>query len=81
VHPNVQDAEAQASPDTWIMEIWTYLKDNILPDDMTSADQITRLAEIHIGRSGSLPAWRQWCPNAVHHPGGRLQATHRSSWR
>jgi hypothetical protein len=26
-------------------------------------------------------AWRQWCPNAVHHPGGRLRAARRSSWR
>jgi hypothetical protein len=27
------------------MEIWTYLKDNILPNDMASADWITRLAK------------------------------------
>jgi hypothetical protein len=40
VHPSMQDPEAQADPDTWIMEIETYFKDNILPDDMASADQI-----------------------------------------
>jgi hypothetical protein len=38
VHPGTQDPKAQAGPDTWTTEIWTYLKDNILPDDMTSAD-------------------------------------------
>jgi hypothetical protein len=45
VHPSAQDPEGQAGPNTWITEIWTYLKDNILPDDMTSADQIARLAK------------------------------------
>jgi hypothetical protein len=45
VHPGMQDPEAQASPDTWITEIQTYLKYNILPDDMTSADRIARLAK------------------------------------
>jgi hypothetical protein len=45
VHPDTQDPETQASPDTWITKIRTYLKDNILPDDMTSADQIARLAK------------------------------------
>jgi hypothetical protein len=43
VHPRVQDLEAQASPDTWIMEIQTYLKDNILPDDSASVDRIAGL--------------------------------------
>jgi hypothetical protein len=45
VHPSAQDPIAQVGPDTWITEIRTYLKDNILPDDMASADQITRLAQ------------------------------------
>jgi hypothetical protein len=45
VHPSAQDPEAQAGPDTWITEIRIYLKDNILPDNMASADQITRLAK------------------------------------
>jgi hypothetical protein len=42
---SAQDPEAQASPDTWITEIRTYLKDNILPDDKASADRIARLAK------------------------------------
>jgi hypothetical protein len=45
MHPSTQDPEAQADPNTWITEIRTYLKDNILPDDMTSADRIARLAK------------------------------------
>jgi hypothetical protein len=43
VHPSGQDPEAQVGPDTWITEIQTYLKDNILPDDSASADRITCL--------------------------------------
>jgi hypothetical protein len=43
VHPRAQDLEAQASPDTWIMEIQTYFKDNILPDDSASIDRIAGL--------------------------------------
>jgi hypothetical protein len=54
VHLDAQDVEAQASPDTWIMEIWTYLKDNILPDDMTSADRITHLAKRYTLVEGDL---------------------------
>jgi hypothetical protein len=54
VHPGAQDPEAQASPDTWIMEIWTYLKDNILPDDMTSTDWIARLAKRYTLVEGDL---------------------------
>jgi hypothetical protein len=45
VHPSAQDPEAQVSPDTCIIEIWNYLKDNILPDDMTFADRIARLTK------------------------------------
>jgi hypothetical protein len=45
VHPGVQDPEAQDGPVTWITKIRTYLTDNILPDDMASADRITRLAK------------------------------------
>jgi hypothetical protein len=45
VHPDAQDPKAQTSLDTWIMEIWTYLKDNILPDDTASTDQIVCLAK------------------------------------
>jgi hypothetical protein len=36
------------------MEIRTYLKDNILPDDMTSADQIARLAKRYTMVEGDL---------------------------
>jgi hypothetical protein len=43
MHPSGQDPEAQVGPDTWITEIQTYLKDNILPDDSAFADRITRL--------------------------------------
>jgi hypothetical protein len=54
VYPDAQDPEAQAGPDTWITEIRTYLKDNILPDDMASADQITRLAKRYTLVEGDL---------------------------
>jgi hypothetical protein len=54
VHSDVQDPEAQAGPDIWITEIWTYLKGNILPDDMTSADQIARLAKRYTLVEGDL---------------------------
>jgi hypothetical protein len=54
VHPGAQDPEAQAGPDTWIMEIWTYLKDNILPDDMTSADWIALLFKRYTLVEGNL---------------------------
>jgi ribonuclease HI len=46
VHPDAQD--------TWIVEICTYLKDNILPDDMASADQITHLAKKYTLVAGDL---------------------------
>jgi hypothetical protein len=49
-----QDPEAQAGPDTWITEIRTYLKDNILPDDMASADRIARLAKRYTLVEGDL---------------------------
>jgi hypothetical protein len=45
VYPGAQDPKAQAGPNTWITEIQTYLKDNILPDDMASADRIAHLAK------------------------------------
>jgi hypothetical protein len=54
VHPSAQDPEAQASPNIWITEIRTYLKDNILPDDMTSADRIARLAKRYTLVEGDL---------------------------
>jgi hypothetical protein len=54
VHPGAQDPEAQAGPNTWITEIQTYLKDNILPDDMTSADRIARLVKRYTLVEGDL---------------------------
>jgi hypothetical protein len=54
VHPDVQDPEAQAGPDKWITEIRTYLKDNILPNDMTFADQIARLTKRYMLVEGDL---------------------------
>jgi hypothetical protein len=72
VHPGVQDPEAQVGPDIWITEIW-----------MTTSFPMTwfPLIGLPAGRRGSLPAWRQWCPNVGHYPGGRLRDTCRSSWR
>jgi hypothetical protein len=54
VHPSAQDPEAQAGPDTRVTEIWTYLKDNILPDDMASADRIAHLAKRYTLVEGDL---------------------------
>jgi hypothetical protein len=54
VHPGTQDSKAQAGPDTWITEIRTYLKGNILPDSMASADQIAHLAKRYTLVEGNL---------------------------
>jgi hypothetical protein len=54
MHPGAQASEAQVGPDTWIMEIRTYLKDDILPDDSASAHQIARLANIYMLVEGDL---------------------------
>jgi hypothetical protein len=54
VHPGAQDPEAQTGLDTWITEIRTYLKDNILPDDMASADRIAHLAKRYTLVEGDL---------------------------
>jgi hypothetical protein len=54
VQPGAQDPEAQASLDTWITDIRTYLKDNILPNDMTSTDQIAHLAKRYTLVEGDL---------------------------
>jgi hypothetical protein len=54
VHPGAQDPKAQAGPDTWITEIRAYLKHNILPDDMASADRIARLAKRYTLVEGDL---------------------------
>jgi hypothetical protein len=57
MHPSAQDPEVQTDPDTWIMEIQTYLKDNIIPDDMAFADRITCLAKRYTLIEGDL-YWR-----------------------
>jgi hypothetical protein len=54
VPPGVEDPEAQAGPNTCTTEIWTYVKDNILPDNMTSADQIAPLAKTYMLVEGDL---------------------------
>jgi hypothetical protein len=54
VHPGTQDPVAQVGLDTWIMGIQTYLKDNILPDDNTSADRIACLAKRYTLVEGDL---------------------------
>jgi hypothetical protein len=45
VNLDAQDPDAEASPDAWITEIRDYLKDNILPDEYVSAEQIVRVAK------------------------------------
>jgi hypothetical protein len=57
VHPDAQDSEVQADLDTWITKIRTYLKDNILSDDTTSTDRISRSAKRYTLIEGDL-YWR-----------------------
>jgi hypothetical protein len=54
MHLGAQNTEAQVSPDTWIMEIQTYLKDNIILDDMAFVAQIARLAKRYTLVEGNL---------------------------
>jgi hypothetical protein len=54
VNSGAQDPEAQASPDVWIMEIWDYLKDNILPGEHVSTEQIVRVAKRYTLVEGDL---------------------------
>jgi hypothetical protein len=54
VQPGAQDLEAQVSPNAWITEIWTKLKDNILPDDNASANRIARLVKRYTLVEGDL---------------------------
>jgi hypothetical protein len=49
-----QDTDAQVSPNAWIMEIQDYLKDNILPDEHVSAEQIIRVAKRYTLVQGDL---------------------------
>jgi hypothetical protein len=54
VNPIVQDPNAQVGPDAWIMEIWDYLKNNILPDEHLSAEQIICVAKRYTVVEGDL---------------------------
>jgi hypothetical protein len=45
MNPSAQDSYAQISPDAWITEIQDYLKDNVLPDEHVSAEQIIHVAK------------------------------------
>jgi hypothetical protein len=82
VHLSAQDPAAHVGPDTWITEIWTYLKDNILPNDSASADRIARLAKRYTlvegdlyrrGANGILMrciSWKEGCELLVEVYGG-----------
>jgi hypothetical protein len=54
VNPGAQDPYAQTCPDTWIMEIRDYLKDNILPDEHVSAELIIHVAKRYTLVEGDL---------------------------
>jgi hypothetical protein len=54
VHPDAQNPKAQPSPDTWIMKIRVYMKDNILPVDMAFIDRIVHLAKRYTLIEGDL---------------------------
>jgi hypothetical protein len=54
VHPDAQNPKAQPSPDTWIMKIRVYMKDNILPVDMAFIDRIVHLAKRYTLVEGDL---------------------------
>jgi hypothetical protein len=54
VHPGAQDPDAPSGPDAWIMEIWNYLKDNILPDEHVSAECIVHVSKRYTPVEGDL---------------------------
>jgi hypothetical protein len=45
MNPSAQDSYAQIGPDAWITEIQDYLKDNVLPDEHVSTEQIIHVAK------------------------------------
>jgi hypothetical protein len=45
---------AQSGLDAWISEIWDYLKGNILPEDLVSAERIVQLAKRYAVVEGDL---------------------------
>jgi hypothetical protein len=54
VHPDVQDPDARVGPDTWIMEIRGYMKDNTLRDEHASVERIVRMAKRYTLVEGDL---------------------------
>jgi hypothetical protein len=54
MRPGTQDPDAQVGPDAWIMEIWDYLKDNILPDEHVSTERIIHVAKRYMLVEGDL---------------------------
>jgi hypothetical protein len=90
VHPDVQDSEAQVGPDIWIMEIRTYMKDNILPDDHASTKWIVRVAKRYTLVEGDLYrrdtngilmrciTWKEVCELLIEVHGGKCD-NHASS--
>jgi hypothetical protein len=54
MHLGAQNTEAQVSRYTWITEIQTYLKDNIISDDMAFVAQIARLAKRYTLVEGNI---------------------------
>jgi hypothetical protein len=45
MNPSAQDPDAQASSNAWITDIQDYLKDNILPNEHVSIEQIDSVAK------------------------------------
>jgi hypothetical protein len=45
VNTGVQDPDVQGSPNAWIVEIWDYVKDNILSDEHVFNELIVRVAK------------------------------------
>jgi hypothetical protein len=54
MNPGAQDLDPQASPDAWITEIQDYLKDNILPDELVSAEHIIHVVKRYMLVEGDL---------------------------
>jgi hypothetical protein len=66
MNPSAQDPDAQASSNAWITDIQDYLKDNILPNEHISIEQIDSVAKRYtlvegdLYRSGSNDVL-MWC--------------------
>jgi hypothetical protein len=57
VNPGVQDLDVQGSPHAWIVEIWDYVKDNILSDEHVFTELIVRVAK----RYKLVEGGQYWC--------------------